>query len=270
MYKYAFAGTVATSIILSANSESVFACSDEYVVQKGDTLYSLAKKYNVSAEQIQGVNNLSSEMIKAGQTLEVPALVKTHTDPEQKSNTENKETITHSVQPGDTLYSLAEEYDVTIEQIQQENRLSSDKIKVAQIVKISSPQVVKAAAQASSKQEHNEKMKFATYTVSAGETLWSIARQFNLSISDLKTYNRMTSDMVLIGQKLIINPSNLMKTTATVVGAADKFSVEFTINGEPTVLQVAYGTAQNFGNISGKKVELVYYNNTHNPRLVSF
>ena len=80
----------------------------------------------------------------------------------------------------------------------------------------------------------------------------------------------MTNDMVLIGQKLIINPSNLMKTTATVVGAADNFSVEFTINGEPTVLQVAYGTAQNFGDISGKKVEVVYYNNTHNPRLVSF
>ena len=65
----------------------------------------------------------------------------------------------------------------------------------------------------------------------------------------------MTNDMVLIGQKLIINPSNLMKTTATVVGAADKFSVEFTINGEPTVLQVAYGTAQNFGDISGKKAK---------------
>ena len=80
----------------------------------------------------------------------------------------------------------------------------------------------------------------------------------------------MTSDMVLIGQKLIINPSNLMKTTATVVGAADNFSVEFTINGEPTTIKVPYGTAQNFGNLSGKKVELVYYNNTHNPRLVSF
>ena len=266
--RYAFVGTVATSIILSANSESVFACSDEYVVQKGDTLYSLAKKYNVSAEQIQGVNNLSSEMIKVGQTLEVPALVKTHTDSEQKNNIKNKENITHSVQPGDTLYSLAKEYGVTLEQIQQENGLTSDQIKVAQELKITSPQMVKAAAQET--ELNNEKVNFATYTVSAGESLWSIARQFNLSISELKTYNRMTSDMVLIGQKLIVNPSNLMKTTATVVGAADNFSVEFTINGEPTTIKVPYGTAQNFGNLSGKKVELVYYNHTHNPRLVSF
>ncbi len=89
--------------------------------------------------------------------------------------------------------------------------------------------------------------------------MWGIARQFNLSISDLKTYNHLTNDMVLIGQKLIINPSNLTKTTATVVGAADNFTVEFIINGEPTTIEVAYGTAQNFGNISGKKVELVYY-----------
>src|SRR6478752_339352 len=91
--RYALVGTVATSILLSANSESVFACSDEYVVQKGDTLYSLAKKYKVSVEQIQGVNNLSSEMIKVGQTLEVPALVKTHTEQEMQTNMENEENI---------------------------------------------------------------------------------------------------------------------------------------------------------------------------------
>lgn len=274
--RYAFVGTVATSIILSANSESVFACSDDYVVQKGDTLYSLAKKYNVSLEQIQGVNNLSSDLIKVGQTLEVPALVKTHTEHEKQNNIENEVKITHTTQSGDTLYSLAKEYGVTLEQIQQENGLASDKIKVAQVLKITSPKVVKAANQATELHKEinneipNEKMTFATYTVSAGETLWSIADQFNLSISDLKTYNHMTDDMVLIGQKLVIKPTNLTKTTATVVGAADKFSVEFTVNGEPIILQVAYGTAQNFGDISGTKVELVYYNNTHNPRLVSF
>ena len=272
--RYAFVGSVATGIILSANSESVFACSDTYIVQNGDNLYSLAKKYNVSVEQIQGVNNLSSEMIKAGQTLEVPALVGTHTEHEKQNHTENGENITHKVQRGDTLFSLAKKYDVSIEQIQQGNGLTSETIKVAQVLKIKSPKVVKATNQATelhkeiNKEIHNEKMTFATYTVAAGETLWGIARQFNLSIADLKTYNHLTNDMVLIGQKLIINPSNLTKTTATVVGAADNFTVEFIINGEPTTMQVAYGTAQNFGNISGEKVELVYYNSP-NPRLVS-
>ena len=274
--RYALVGTVATSIILGANSESVFAFSDEYVVQKGDNLYSLAKKYKVSVEQLQGVNNLSSDLIKVGQTLEVPALVKAYTEYKQQNNTKIKKNITHTVQRGDTLYSLAKKYDVKLEQIRQLNELTSDKIKVAQVLTITPPRVVKPTNQATDlhkeiiKEKPTEKMAFATYTVSAGESLWSIARQFNLSISELKTYNRMTSDMVLIGQKLIINPSNLMKTTATVVGASDNFSVEFTINGEPTTIEVPYGTAQNFGNLSGKKVELVYYNNTLNPRLVSF
>ena len=78
----------------------------------------------------------------------------------------------------------------------------------------------------------------------------------------------MSSNAVLIGQKLIIKQKNLIKVDATVGGAVDQFSVEFMINGEPTVLQVAYGTASNFERLSGKKVELVFYK-ANRPTLVS-
>src|SRR3954451_12250600 len=75
---YALAGTVATSVILRIHSEKALAYSSTYVVQKGDTLYSLAQKYGVSVEQIQGANGISSGLIQVGQILEVPTLVKTH------------------------------------------------------------------------------------------------------------------------------------------------------------------------------------------------
>ena len=102
-----------------------------------------------------------------------------------------------------------------------------------------------------------------------GESLWSIARQFNTSTEEIKVYNQLSSDAVLIGQKLIIKQKNLVKVDATVGGAVDNFSVEFMINGVPTVLKVAYGTASNFERISGKEIELVYYK-ANRSALVSF
>lgn len=260
------AGTVATSVILSIHSEKALACSDTYVVQKGDTLYSLAKKYGVSIEQIQEANGLSSDLIKIGQTLEVPSLVKHHSESEQRSNAKKKTNRVYTVVPGDSLSLLAEKYGINIEQIQEVNGLTSETLKVGQILEIPSVEVHKVKKL--SVVNRYEEMSQATYTVAPGENLWSIARQFDISIDEIKAYNHMSNNAVLIGQKLIIKQKKLVKVEATVSGTVDNFSVEFTIHGEPKVLQVAYGTASDFERISGEKVELVYYN-ANRPTLVS-
>jgi LysM repeat protein len=273
---YALAGTVATSVILSIHSEKALAYSSTYVVQKGDTLYSLAQKYGVSIEQIQGANGISSELIKVGQILEVPTLVKTHIKKEKLSNTKKETNRVYTVVPGDSLYLLAQKYGVSMEQIQKVNGLPSDMIKVDQILEIPLTEVHKAQTKAEvhkvRKQatlDRYEKITYATYTVAPGESLWSIATQFNTSIDEIKAYNHLSNNAVLIGQKLIIKQRNFIKADATVGGAVDNFSVEFMINGEPIVLQVAYGTASNFEGISGKKVELVF-SNMNRPTLVSY
>lgn len=262
----ALAGTVATSVILSIHSEKALACSDTYVVQKGDTLYSLAKKYGASIEQIQEANGLSSDFIKIGQTLEVPSLVKTHSEPEQQSNAKKKTNRVYTVVPGDSLSLLAEKYGINIEQIQEVNGLTSETLKVGQILEIPSVEVHKVKKL--SIVNRYEEIPQATYTVAPGENLWSIARQFNISIDEMKASNHMSNNAVLIGQKLIIKQKKLVKAEATVGGTVDNFSVEFMINGEPKVLQVAYGTASDFERIAGEKVELVYYN-VNRPTLVS-
>lgn len=355
---YALAGSVATSLWLSTNAK-VLACSDTYVVQKGDNLYSLAKKYGVTVEQLQEANELSSDFIKEGQILEVPLLEEVQAEPKEpkavkmsvaskkeKASTAKKDTNKfHTVVKGDYLYSLAKKYGVTVEQLQAANELSSDFIKEGQILKIplvegqAEPKEQKVAKKSvSSKKEKvstakkdtnkvhtvvqgdylaalakkygvnieqiqkenglksdviivgqklvipseanyvakkqtvknsNAKMSFATYTVSPGETLWGIANQFDTSIDTIKAYNNLSSDAVLIGQKLRIKQKNLMKVEATVGGAVDNFSVEFKINGVPIVLQVAYGTASDFESHTGKKVELIYYNSKR-PALISY
>lgn len=278
---YALAGSVATSVLLSsAHLEKASACSDMYTVQKGDTLSELAKKYGVSVKQMKEANELTSDFIKVGQVLEVPLLEDTHAEhmlsatkksvqPEQvkQSMTKKETNKVYTVVPGDSLYILAKKYGVQIEQIQTVNGLTSDMIKVGQKLEIPSGKVYKAKKQMIN--NLGEKMTYATYTVSPGETLGDIARQFNISIDEIKAYNHMSSNAVLIGQELMIKQKNLMKVNATVGGAVDNFSVEFIINGEPTVLKVAYGTTDNFERISGEKIELVFYK-AHHSALVSY
>ncbi len=356
---FALVGSIATTVLVHTNGVKALACSDTYVVQKGDNLYTLAKKYDVSVEQLQQANELSSDFIKVGQTLEVPLLEEAHSEHEEsratktavplkqvKVNTTKKETKRlHTVVRGDSLSLLAKKYDVSVEQLQQANELSSDFIEVGQTLEVPlleeahseheelratkmavPPKQVKVnttkketkrlhtvvrgdslsllakkygvsieqlqkvngltsdmikvdqkldipsekvyAAKKMMINNREKSITYATYTVAPGETIWSIARQFNMSIDQLKAYNHMSSNAVLIGQKLIIKQKNLIKVDAIVGGAVDQFSVEFMINGEPSVLQVAYGTASNFERLSGKKVELAFYK-ANRPTLVS-
>ena len=80
-------GSIATSVLLNTNGAKALACSDTYVVKKGETLYTLAKKYGVSVEQIQEANKLSSDFIKEGQILEVPLLEEAHSEQPEPSAT---------------------------------------------------------------------------------------------------------------------------------------------------------------------------------------
>lgn len=274
--RYAVIGTATAGIMLSAYSGKTYACAcnDIYTVQKGDTLFALAKKYNVSVEQIQNANGISSDMIYAGQKLEVPFPVKSQPDqgqqqPKAPAQTRTGQTTTHNVQPGDSLSLLANKYGTSIEQIKKDNGLSSDLIRVGQALVISGANAPASAPVKETPKTSTDSASAAVYTVAAGDTLWGISQRFHLSTSDIKLHNNMTSDMVYIGQKLVIKSNNLVNTTAVVVGAADNFTVEFETEKGALILQVAYGTGQNYADLSGKKVELVYASGER-PALITY
>ncbi|SDZ24444.1 D-gamma-glutamyl-meso-diaminopimelic acid endopeptidase CwlS [Evansella caseinilytica] len=256
---YAFAGTIAASALLVNGSEKGTASADSYTVQRGDTLYSLAKKYGVSVEKIQETNNLANDVIKVGQTLEVPP--------------SSGETMRYTIVRGDTLFSLAKTYGTSVDSLKSMNGLQSDQIYAGQVINVpamsttSGGELKTADLQVSSAPVAVER---AVYTVAPGDTLWSIARRFDTTVAKLKKDNALQSDVILIGQKLAIVNDGLYKADATVVGAADNFSVEFIINGEHEVLQVAYGTGEDFEKIAKKKVEMYYKANGKRPALIAY
>ncbi len=97
-------------------------------------------------------------------------------------------TIRYVVQPGDSLWLIAQKYNTTVDDIKQLNGLTGNLINVGQVLKI-------PASQASS---------YFSYTVKAGDSLWLIAQKYNTTVNAIKSLNGLTSDALSIGQVLKI------------------------------------------------------------------
>lgn len=148
---------------------------DTYIVQKGDTLYSIAAKYNTTVDALKEVNNLESNILSIGQVLKLPTVEET------------EGSATYIVQRGDSLYSIAREMGTTVDELKSLNNLESNLLSIGQILKIPAFQTLET-----------------TYTVERGDSLYSIARKFDTTVDTLKQLNNLSSNLLSIGQILII------------------------------------------------------------------
>ena len=129
-------------ILLAAISFSYSFADTTYVVQKGDTLYSLSKKFQLTVGELRAANNLSeSDVIKVGQKITIPeadigtaaALSSTNS----KSISNSTKTKVYTVQKGDTLYSLARKNNISVADLMVLNNFDSSKvIKIGEKIKI--------------------------------------------------------------------------------------------------------------------------------------
>ena len=117
-------------------------------------------------------NNLSSTNLEIGQQLLIPTN-------ESKINT-------YTVKAGDSLYSIAKKYGISVDELKKANGLTANTLTVGQELVIP------------------ETSKSTTYTVKSGDSLYSIADKFGVSVSNLKKVNNLTSNLLSIGQILVI------------------------------------------------------------------
>ena len=126
-----------------ASNKSAIEADDmpsQIIVQEGDTLKSLAQKYRVSIKSLANVNNLSTkEAISAGSALilpkgaairsaQKPSSVVSNTRSPSSSSSSNGDYVTHTVQKGESLWSISEQYNVTIQSIFKWNNLKKSQI----------------------------------------------------------------------------------------------------------------------------------------------
>ena len=148
-----------------------------YTVQKGDTLYAIAKKFNTTVDKLKDINNLNNNVLSIGQTLQVS----------EEAQSDNNYYI---VKKGDTLYSIAKKFNISIDELKSINNLNNNILYIGQELLIKKP-----------------KEEYEKYIVKKGDTLYSIARKYNIPISLLADINNLNSTILSINQELLI-PKN--------------------------------------------------------------
>ena len=170
--------TIGQSLILPSTSFVT------YTVQKGDTLYKIASQYNTTVDILKKINNLSSNILSIGQKIKLPSTEIINIPASLE---------TYTVKSGDTLYSIAKKFDTTVDKIKSQNSLNADALTVGQVLKI--PSVISVT----------KPSKTNVYTVEPGDTLYSLAREFNTTVNNLKSLNNLITNNLVIGQTIITN-----------------------------------------------------------------
>ena len=158
---------------------------DTYIVQKGDSLFAISQKYNTTVDELKKLNNLNSNTLSIGQILKIPKEIVEEIPEEEIPQEEIEDYDIYSVQKGDSLWKIAQLYNIPVNQLIDINNLNNLTLQIGQ--KLLVPKI-----------EEN------IYMVEKGDTLWSIAKKNNIDVNTLKELNNLTSNLLSVGQQLLI------------------------------------------------------------------
>jgi len=196
--------------LLEATLEVVDADSlmkwDQVIVERGDSLSTLAQRHHVPVNVLRTTNNIKGDMIRPGQKLRLPRDDQLMIDPlyassaaqlqELQSGLIAADRITHTVRPGESLSVIARRYKVSVKELQRWNNIRD-------------PRTLRAGASLIvfyTPTETTATSGTVKYTVQQGDSLWSIARKYKVRVNDLKVWNDFGTDTTIRpGQSIRIN-----------------------------------------------------------------
>ena len=198
-----------------------------YTVVAGDTLFSIASRFNTTVPELISLNNLSNTNLVVGQVLRIPGTSVTPPNPNPPPSA-NRPTIRQGSQgeavrelqllltalgfnTGSTSGIFGPMTDAAVRTFQRNNNLTVDgivgPITWGVLLNTSAPPPITGN----------------TYTVVAGDTLWSIAQRFNTTVNEITALNNLTTTALNVGQQLLIPGSS--SRTHTVVGGDTLWSI---------------------------------------------
>jgi len=156
-----------------------------YRVRSGDSLWSIARRFSVTTEQLAAWNGMRSDgILKPGKVIKVAG----------GSATRSRSGVSYKVRSGDSLWSIARSHGTTVKQVCALNNLRGDSVlKPGMVLKMSG-----TAASAPARK--------VVYQVQSGDSLWSISRRFDLAVGQICNWNNLAKNQVLRpGQTLTLH-----------------------------------------------------------------
>lgn len=202
-----------------------------YVVKSGDTLWSIAKKFGVTVDELKEKNNLASNALSINQVLLIPT----------EDEVSVPEGDYYTVKKGDTLYGIANKYGLTVDELKALNNLSSNLLSVGQKLLVKS-------------NVSNNEPSVETYTVKKGDNLYQIALQYDTTVDALKTLNGLTSNLLSIGQVLKIPSSSSNEIVYTVVAGDNLYQIARKFGTTVAAIMTRNNLSTNFLSVGQKLI----------------
>ena len=182
-----------------------------YLVQKGDNLYTIAQKYNVTIAELQEWNNISNDNLQYGALLQIAS--KELESKEEIAVVQERKDIEYVVQKGDKLNAIATKFGSSLADLRLWNKLADNKISIGKTLVVAKDEVAIVTEKADvssfktkSTVASSSKKSAAEYSVKKGDSLFSIAKKYpGVTISDLKKWNDIRNEDIQPGMKLKIN-----------------------------------------------------------------
>ena len=150
---------------------------NQYIVKRGDTLYSIALKNNTTVDKLRELNNLNTNTLTIGQILVLPI------------ETDIDEYDIYVVKKGDSLWSISRKFNIDINDLIELNNLKDLTLQMNQSILVPKQQ---------------ENIETDLYIVKKGDTLWSISNKLNIPVQTLKELNNLNSNLLKVNQQLKI------------------------------------------------------------------
>ncbi len=173
-----------------------------YTVASGDTLWTIAQHHSVSMESILAVNYLNNkDVLSVGQKLEIPAIGGAD------KNKDDIQMVEYKVVKGDTLWNIAQKFDVRMHEIISVNQLQSiGQLSVGQKLDIPTSGIaLEQETEKTTTVAQEETPEDVVHYVQKGETLWNISRKYQVSLQSITSANNISENSrIVVGQRLVI------------------------------------------------------------------
>lgn len=199
------------------NAKTSPEAPSEYTVKKGDSLFKISKKYNISVSDIKKKNNLRGDNLSIGQKLVLGSSTSDAAEYETTGNmSPSKMTGKYTVKKGDTIGHIALKFGISQKELKSANGLKSDTLRIAQVLLVpgltdkenalrtKSAGAKKTVARDKEPEPRNAAYVKKRYVVKSGDTLSAIADHFGVQAEEVKKASALKNDRINKGDILLI------------------------------------------------------------------